>query len=106
MRSPRLSRYLRSKLLQNDLSISGVRGPQQTADKLLCREGSCSSEVASSKDDEERLESAVRTLKALLPESAIRQLQSHASYGLVDMMQSQPLTPPPTPTSTVTTDNN
>ena len=49
-------------------------------------------------EEDERLENAVRKLKQLLPQSAIDQLQSHNSYGLMDIVSSQPLTPPPTPT--------
>ena len=48
-------------------------------------------------EEDERLENAVRKLKQLLPQSAIDQLQSHNSYGLMDIVSSQPLTPPPTP---------
>lgn len=67
---------------------------RQRAISVPCRESS----VEEAKQDP-RLEEAVQKLKTLLPKSAIQQLQSYASYGLLDVVRCQPVTPPPTPTA-------
>ena len=71
---------------------------------ISCR-GSSSGEKLSERhstaEEEDRLENAVRRLKQLLPQSTIDELASHNSYGLMDMLHSQPLTPPSTPTAAI-----
>lgn len=60
--------------------------------KILCRrlvEKDSQSSVRSIHEDEQ-LQSAVRKLESMLPKEAISQLQSYASYGLLDVLYANP----------------
>lgn len=74
--------------LTDELRSEGVGQPNSADQKFSDPLEPLSS--CSSKEDEERLETAIRKLKSLLPPEAIEQLQSHNSYGLMDILNSQP----------------
>lgn len=55
--------------------------------RLLYDSGSTSS--CRSIEDDEQLQHAVKKLESMLPKGAISQLQSYASYGLLDVIQAR-----------------
>jgi len=88
-------------LTDNELSTY-LKLTEELRKECQSLEGSpVTSGTGGSKGDEQLLEEAIRKLRALLPSSAIQQLESHSSYGLMDMVQATASSkaPPPTPVS-------